>query len=102
MPLNNPLMLRRLFNRQPDPNNPPVIDFIPSLVSRLIRAEEDKGSPLTEPEVLAIRDTATTMRVTLKARDFVWLKRGYRDIDPDDVWNDWQRYRADPHCLDLC
>jgi len=41
--------------------------FIPSLVSVLLKHERDKGTPLTEDEVLAIRDKATAVMLPSSA-----------------------------------
>ena len=95
-------MLRFLFKKKPrDPNNPLVLDFVPSLVSTLIREEGDKGEPLTSDEVLAVRDKASCIRVPFLAREDVWIKRGYRDVNPERVWEEWQAYRTDQTFLDL-
>lgn len=67
--------------------------FIPALSVVLQSAEMNKGSPLTEPEVLKIRDEATCIvlpfGVALKAEN----ERGFRDIVAEDCWNEWQRLR---------
>jgi len=95
-------MFRRLFRKKPSTGSEPLtLDFIPSLVSRLLRTEQDKGEPLEEHEVIQVRDSATVIRIPLTARNEVWEKRGYRDIDPENVWEDWQAYRIDPHHLDI-
>lgn len=95
-------MFRKLFrNKVLAEKEPLALDFIPSLVSRLIRAEQDKGEPLEEHEVIQVRDSATVIRVPLAARNYVWKKRGYRDIDPENVWEDWLAYRNDQRHLDI-
>jgi hypothetical protein len=95
-------MFRNIFRKKSSGDNQPLtLDFIPSLVSRLIRAEQDKGEPLEEHEVIQVRDSATVIRVPLAARNGVWEKRGYRDIDPENVWEDWLAYRDNEGHLDF-
>lgn len=54
-------------------------EFIPSLVAQIKAAEDKKGTPLTEDEVIAIRDSAVCMAVTpetyLNNRKSTWLQR---------------------------
>lgn len=66
---------------------------VPSLVSTLLRAERDKGKPLTEPEVLAIRDACPTIAMPESAAAEVAIKRGYDDIDPENAWEQWTAIR---------
>lgn len=71
--------------------------FIPSLAAILTAAEEKEGRPLTEHEVLGIRDKAPSMvapnDVVLKMNE----SRQYQDIDPRAVWTEWQKLRAQPN-----
>ena len=69
--------------------------FMPSLVSWLLRAEKVKGSALTETEVLRIRDQAPCMMMSLDKVRTLEESRGYRDIEPEQVWNMWQQERLD-------
>jgi hypothetical protein len=66
---------------------------IPSLVSVLIAAEQRKGSPLSEVEVLSIRDNAGSMVLPDKGELLV-EDRGYADIDPNRCWQEWSEFRA--------
>lgn len=50
---------------------------VPSLVSTLLRAERDKGSPLTEAEVLAIRDKCPCIKMPVDVAAKVAAGRGY-------------------------
>lgn len=68
---------------------------IPALVALLLRAEQLKGSPLTESEVSRIRDDAVCMTMTLDMKRALEEKRGYPDIDPGDAWNQWQVARVE-------
>lgn len=100
-------MFRRIFSRkpepapQPEPENPLVIEFMPSLLFLLIQAEQHKGSPLTDEEVLAIRDRGIAMTMARERRDAKWLAQGHRDIIAEDACNDWHRYKADPDSFNL-
>ena len=72
-----------------------VIMCMPSLVSTLWRRECDKGSPLTEEEVLKIRDEAPAMAVPAFAVKQIEESRGYVDIDPERCWEQWQKARLE-------
>ena len=77
------------------PNDGPdvVIVPVPALVIALKHAEDRKGSPLTESEVLALRDNAPSIAMPrAEAANFIEA-RGYSDIDPGRCWEDWQRVR---------
>jgi hypothetical protein len=63
---------------------------MPTLVSLLLRAEQDKGAPLTEPEVIAIRDGCTCVALPQAVAAGVAKDRGYDDIDPERCWEQWQ------------
>ena len=69
--------------------------FIPALVVLLVHAEDKKGSPLTRDQAHAIRDGATC--IMMKSVDALKMdeSRGYRDIDPENCWHDWQMVRRD-------
>lgn len=70
-----------------------VIVPVPALVVILKHAEDRKGSPLTESEVLALRENAPSIVLPrAEAANFIEA-RGYSDIDPRRCWEDWQRVR---------
>ena len=71
------------------------IVFIPALIVVLIDKEQDMGRELTRDEVESIRDDATTIRLPTEAAEDIIRERGYRDIDPENVWREWQAYKAD-------
>jgi len=72
------------------PTNDELIPlFIPTLSAILMAAEEKKGAPLTEEEVLNIRDNSTTIMTPKSMIDKMAEKRGYHDIDPENCWNEW-------------
>nr|WP_154927735.1 hypothetical protein [Pantoea agglomerans] len=66
-----------------------IVLFIPSLISLLVSKAEEKGSPLTEEEVLAIRDNATAIVTDAEGVSAVAERRGYQDIDPEHCWEEW-------------
>lgn len=67
--------------------------FIPSLISILTNAEKAKGEPLTKEEVIGIRDSSTCVAVKLCDAITMEKERGYTDIIPEDVWDEWQAAR---------
>ncbi|QEI04958.1 hypothetical protein FXN63_03195 [Pigmentiphaga aceris] len=71
-----------------------VITPIPALSLILLNLEKQKGSPLTEDEVVAARDSAVCMTVSRKVHDAMQESRGYRDLDLENVWEDWLGFRA--------
>lgn len=66
-----------------------IVLFIPSLISLLVSKAQEKGSPLTEEEVLAIRDNATAIVTDAEGVLAVAERRGYQDIDPEHCWEEW-------------
>ncbi|WP_309132981.1 hypothetical protein [Brevibacterium sp.] len=71
-----------------------VLDFSPPLVAVLLAAERSKGSPLTEAEVLDLRDGSVCIRVRRSVADAITEQRGYADIDPERCWDQWQVVRT--------
>jgi len=72
-----------------------VIVITPSLVSTLWRREKENGAPLTEQEVLAIRDGATAIAVPAESAAADEETRGYRDLDPGNCRAEWQQARLE-------
>jgi hypothetical protein len=70
-----------------------VIYPIPSLVALLLNLEKSKGSPLTEHEVIEVRDNCASIAVPPDVARRMDESRGYRDIDPEDCWEEWQKAR---------
>jgi len=66
-----------------------VLAAIPSLVSILLRHEKEKGAPLDEKEVLAIRDSATCVALPANVAAQMAETRGYDDIRLEHAWEDW-------------
>jgi hypothetical protein len=82
-------------NRPKSLDGPLILVFIPSLVAILRNRELKKGAPLTEEEVIAIRDKSNCVAMTPAMLRDIAERRGYDDIDPKDVWNEWQVARAE-------
>ncbi|SDW79787.1 hypothetical protein SAMN05421504_1011535 [Amycolatopsis xylanica] len=72
-----------------------VIDFSPPLVAVLLAAERSKGSPLTEEEVLDIRDRATCIRLPRSVAKATAEQRGYPDLDAEQCWEQWRAARTE-------
>jgi hypothetical protein len=68
-----------------------VIDFSPPLIAVLLAAQRSKSSPLTEEEVLDIRDGATCIRLPKATAE----RRGYPDLDPERCWEQWRAVRTE-------
>ena len=72
-----------------------VIYPVPSLVATLLNRERAKGSPLTEDEVMQIRNTCTSIAVRSDVARKMDEQRGYKDIDPENCWEQWQQARKE-------
>ena len=68
---------------------------MPSLVSTLLNRELAKGAPLTEAEVLDIRDKCSTTAMPPEVAAEIDKSRGYKDISPENCWLDWQNVREE-------
>jgi uncharacterized protein YegJ (DUF2314 family) len=69
--------------------------FMPALAPVLVHAEDLKGEPLSEAEALRIRDRAACIMMKREHARQLEETRGYRDIDPENCWRDWQQVRAE-------
>ncbi|QNA86903.1 hypothetical protein G4G27_09840 [Sphingomonas sp. So64.6b] len=90
-------MLGKLFGGKPEKKAPDellVPHPIPALVSILYRLEQDKGASLTEAEVVSARDNAVCIMLPVSKATQLAEKRGYDDVDLEDVWDSWCRYRT--------
>lgn len=86
-----------LGNRKSD--EPPedeevIIVPVPALVAVLVALENRKGVPLIESEVLEARDGAACITMRISHAAAVAQKRGYDDLDPENIWAEWQAFRA--------
>ena len=70
-----------------------VIYPMPSLVSTLLNRERAKGSPLTEAEVMEIRDGCPSVAVPVDIAAKIDAERGYKDIEPEQCWEQWKEAR---------
>ena len=86
-----------MFKKRQAPTSPPedplCLVFIPALVTVLLHAEKAQGRPLTEAEVIAIRDKAACMAMPASKAAMMEEKRGYPDIVAEAVWPEWQSAR---------
>jgi hypothetical protein len=67
--------------------------FMPSLLSRFRDAEAELGSPLTSRQAREIRDNAAGVLLPEPIASKLEERRGFRDLDPKNFWNDWQEFR---------
>lgn len=72
-----------------------VIYPVPSLIALLLNREHAKGCPLTEEEVLRIRDNCEAIAVPPDVAREMDRERGYVDIDPEHCWEEWQTAREE-------
>ena len=79
-----------------DAEDPVVPVFIPPLITLLRDLERRRRAPLSEAEVLAIRDGAICMTMRRSMARRMAESRGYDDVDPEDVWRQWQVARLRP------
>ena len=78
-------------------DEPTVKVYLNPLMTLLAGKERQKGSPLTEAEVLAVRDSAVFVQMTkAQAQKFCESLDSqvpvYR-MDPDRIWEEWQEIR---------
>ena len=80
---------------QQSDDEPLIPTPIPALVAVLLNKERAKGMPLSEEEVLAIRDESPCVVLPLSQKLALEESRGYADIDPDHAWEQWQDVRVE-------
>ena len=68
---------------------------VPALIAVLINKEKEKAAPLTEQEVITIRDNAACIMMPVSVVAQMEESRGYPDIDPEYVWEHWQEARVE-------
>src|SRR5260221_1477299 len=69
--------------------------FIPALAPLLLRAEQIKGAPLEREEVLETRDQAQCIMMRVEDAQALEEKRGYRDLNPEQCWEEWKQFRSE-------
>ncbi|MNV33815.1 hypothetical protein D3C71_1252000 [compost metagenome] len=89
--------LRRQTKIQPDEQRK-VTAYLNPLHALLHAAEKSKGSPLTEAEVLQVRDTTIAVEMTEEQAAMFYMSLDaqvevYR-MNPDRIWEEWQEIRA--------
>jgi hypothetical protein len=73
---------------------------VPDLIVQLWLRESQMGRPLTEPEVLNVRDEGTAIALPRSEHEsYVCRPREYRDIDPEDCWIQWRSRRTETSFL---
>jgi hypothetical protein len=75
-------------------DNSMVVVPIPPLTFVLPHLEMEKGSALTECEVLAAVEAAPAMTMTVEDAALFAQRPGGADLDPDNIWSEWQTFRA--------
>ncbi len=70
-----------------------AILFMPSLAALLCRAEELKGTPLTEEQVLRLRDASLAVITPADVASATVGQRGYAEVDSASAWKSWQAIR---------
>jgi hypothetical protein len=91
-------MLGKLFKRKSKEIEPEEELFpvpVPALIAVLLNKENEKGAPLTEQEVLDIRDNAVCIMMPVSVITKMEDSRGYPDVDPEFVWEHWQEARIE-------
>lgn len=68
---------------------------VPALIALLLNSEEEKGSPLSQEEVLEIRDNAACIMLPVTEALKMEESRGYPDVNPQFVWEEWQQARVE-------
>jgi hypothetical protein len=88
--------LRKLFGSKQaqETEEPLVLVFVPALAAVLKAAEDKKGTPLEEAEVIAIRDAAVCMVMKHSAAREMEANRGYPDIVAENAWEEWSKLRS--------
>lgn len=72
-----------------------AIVFIPPLITILVAKQTEAGRPLTQQEVENIRDNAVAMNMPDDVAHQLNEKRGYDDIDPENVWQEWNAHNKE-------
>jgi hypothetical protein len=72
------------------PSTIPV--YIPTLVAVLssLQAKLPSGMTLSREEVEKVRDTSPCLPTGVRAAQVLERQRGYADLDPENVWEQWQ------------
>lgn len=71
-----------------------VFAFTPALRVLLTALERKKGKALTKREILAARDSAACIASDPRDARALEHSRGYADLDPELVWEQWKLVRT--------
>jgi len=74
-----------------------AILFIPPLSIQIEAKEKNAGRDLSREEVEEIRETAPCIEMDKADRNSVYQDRGYSDLNPNNVWQEWLDYKAKNH-----
>lgn len=89
-------MLKRILRKFKKQDAEELIPIpVPALVAVLLNKEKEKGSPLSESEVIDIRDSAACIMGSSNEVQELEKTRGYSDIDPEFAWEQWQEVRVE-------
>ena len=73
--------------------------YLNPLHAMLSAAEKQKGSPLTEAEVLHVRDTTVSIDMTPEQAEKFYASLDAQmpigRLNPDRIWEEWQAVRED-------
>ncbi len=69
--------------------------FLPPLANLLAAATDQANRPLTESEVLEVRDAGVCMMMATSQALALEQARGFRDVQPEDAWADWHRLQVE-------
>jgi hypothetical protein len=67
---------------------------VPALCMVLLFKEQQKGSALTENEVLEAVESAPAITMTKEDAAKFAQRPGGADLDPANIWAEWQAFRA--------
>jgi hypothetical protein len=67
--------------------------FVPALHAVLLAMQPPSGVPLTRQQVESVRDQATCIAMTARDAQRLERSRGYADLNPEFVWEQWQLVR---------
>ena len=72
-----------------------IVMFLIPLAKTLALAESKEGRPLTEDEVLKIRDNAPCISLSREKAAKFEQDRNYKDLDANNVWMEWHRVKVE-------
>jgi hypothetical protein len=82
----------------PPTEEPKVLVFLNPLAMLLAGRESQKGSPLTEQEVLEVRDSAQCIAMTASQAEKFYASLDAQvpvpRLNPENLWQEWQEFRS--------